>query len=262
VAAVLGNTLNYSIGRAIGPAAFSGRYRFLKQEYLRRTEEFFLRYGAMAVFLSRFMPIIRTFAPFVAGVGRMPAARLSPYERMRIWHESVAPTDRAALVFDAAEAGEPNLGYIIESRLVQAALLDAALTAGVHIEAGEFVALRMADDAAHIETSSGALAARLVIGADGARSRVREASSSRIRSLNSGARPKASRWPTKCSRRILPASGRPTNTQADGRRNHSTSSTFATIWNRFNGTSSLQRPRFRKKSRAQPARSTWRPISS
>jgi 2-octaprenylphenol hydroxylase len=106
---------------------------------------------------------------------RMPAARLSPYERMRIWHESVAPTDRAALLFDAAEAGEPNLGYIIESRLVQAALLDAALAAGVHIDAGEFVSLRMADDAAHIETSSGALAARLVIGADGARSRVREA---------------------------------------------------------------------------------------
>jgi membrane-associated protein len=79
VAAVLGNTLNYSIGRAIGPAAFSGRYRLLRQEYLRRTEEFFLRYGAMAVFLSRFMPIIRTFAPFVAGVGRMPAARFLAY---------------------------------------------------------------------------------------------------------------------------------------------------------------------------------------
>jgi membrane-associated protein len=78
-AAVLGNTVNYSIGRAIGPAAFSGRHRFLKQVYLRRTEEFFVRYGALAVFLSRFMPIIRTFAPFVAGVGRMPAARFLAY---------------------------------------------------------------------------------------------------------------------------------------------------------------------------------------
>ena len=71
VAAVLGNTLNYSIGRAIGPPAFSGRYRLLKVEYLHRTEDFFKNYGAMAVALSRFMPIIRTFAPFVAGVGRM-----------------------------------------------------------------------------------------------------------------------------------------------------------------------------------------------
>lgn len=72
VAAVLGNTLNYSIGRAIGPPAFSGRYRLLKVEYLHRTEDFFKQHGAMAVALSRFMPIIRTFAPFVAGVGRMP----------------------------------------------------------------------------------------------------------------------------------------------------------------------------------------------
>ena len=74
-AAVLGNTVNYGIGRWIGPPAFSGRYRLLKVEYLRRTEEFFLRHGGLAIFLSRFMPIIRTCAPFVAGVGRMPYAR-------------------------------------------------------------------------------------------------------------------------------------------------------------------------------------------
>lgn len=72
VAAVLGNTVNYSIGRAIGPPAFSGRYRLLKVEYLRRTEEFFRRHGAMAIVVSRFVPIIRTCAPFVAGVGQMP----------------------------------------------------------------------------------------------------------------------------------------------------------------------------------------------
>ena len=79
IAAVLGNTVNYAIGRAIGPPAFSGRYRLLKVEYLRRTEEFFQRHGGMAVALSRFMPIIRTFAPFVAGVGRMPYARFLGY---------------------------------------------------------------------------------------------------------------------------------------------------------------------------------------
>src|ERR1700682_3887962 len=75
IAAVLGNTVNYSIGRAIGPPAFSGRYRLLKVQYLRRTEEFFRRHGAMAILVSRFVPIIRTCAPFVAGVGRMPYAR-------------------------------------------------------------------------------------------------------------------------------------------------------------------------------------------
>ena len=79
LAAVLGNTLNYGIGRWIGPAAFSGRYRLLKVEYLRHTESFFTRYGPLAVTLSRFMPIIRTCAPFVAGVGRMPYARFLAY---------------------------------------------------------------------------------------------------------------------------------------------------------------------------------------
>jgi membrane-associated protein len=79
IAAVLGNTVNYSIGRFIGPAAFTGRYRLLKVEYLRRTEEFFARYGGMAIFLSRFMPIIRTFMPFVAGIGHMPYARFQSY---------------------------------------------------------------------------------------------------------------------------------------------------------------------------------------
>ena len=78
-AAVLGNTANYSIGRALGPPAFSGRYRLLKLEHLRRTEVFFLRHGAMTIVLSRFIPIVRTFAPFVAGVGRMPYARFQAY---------------------------------------------------------------------------------------------------------------------------------------------------------------------------------------
>lgn len=78
-AAVLGNTVNYSIGRAIGPPAFSGRYRLLRVEYLRRTEEFFHRHGGVAIVLSRFVPIIRTCAPFVAGVGRMPYARFLVY---------------------------------------------------------------------------------------------------------------------------------------------------------------------------------------
>lgn len=78
-AAILGNTLNYSIGRWIGPPAFSGRYRFLKLEYLRRTEEFFARWGGMTIVLSRFVPIVRTFAPFVAGVGHMRYPRFQAY---------------------------------------------------------------------------------------------------------------------------------------------------------------------------------------
>ena len=75
VAAILGNTLNYSIGRAIGPPRLQRPLRFLKVDYLRRTEAFFQKYGGMTIVVSRFMPIVRTFAPFVAGVGRMPYAR-------------------------------------------------------------------------------------------------------------------------------------------------------------------------------------------
>jgi membrane-associated protein len=79
VAAVAGNTTNYHIGRWIGPAAFNGKIRFLKVEYLRRTEAFFLKYGSMTIVSSRFVPILRTCAPFVAGIGRMPYARFQAY---------------------------------------------------------------------------------------------------------------------------------------------------------------------------------------
>jgi membrane-associated protein len=75
LAAVAGNSLNYAIGRRIGRAAFSGDYAFIRVEYLRRTERYFERYGALTVLLSLFIPIIRTFSPFVAGIGRMPLAR-------------------------------------------------------------------------------------------------------------------------------------------------------------------------------------------
>jgi membrane-associated protein len=70
-AAVLGNETNYRIGSYIGPRAFSGQFRWLKQKYLYKTQAFYEKHGGMAIVLSRFLPIIRTFAPFVAGIGRM-----------------------------------------------------------------------------------------------------------------------------------------------------------------------------------------------
>jgi membrane-associated protein len=78
-AAILGNTTNYSVGRHLGQYAFSGRFRFINRDYLRRTEEWFARYGSMTIVLSRFVPIVRTFAPFVAGIGRMPYGRFQAY---------------------------------------------------------------------------------------------------------------------------------------------------------------------------------------
>ena len=78
-AAIAGNSLNYAIGRGLGQQAFSGRYRFVKLSHLQRTQDYFRRHGGLTVLLSRFMPIIRTFAPFVAGIGRMPYTRFQVF---------------------------------------------------------------------------------------------------------------------------------------------------------------------------------------
>jgi len=75
VAAVLGDTVNYWIGKKIGPRAFNQDMRFLKREYLEKTQQFYDKHGGKTIILARFVPIVRTFAPFVAGVGTMNYGR-------------------------------------------------------------------------------------------------------------------------------------------------------------------------------------------
>lgn len=75
VAAISGNTVNYTIGRYIGPRVFSMNLRFLDRNALMRTHAFYEKHGGKTIVMSRFIPVIRTFAPFVAGVADMRLAR-------------------------------------------------------------------------------------------------------------------------------------------------------------------------------------------
>lgn len=83
IAAILGDAVNYSIGRAMGPKVFhSETSRLLNKQHLEKAQAFYQKYGGKAIFLARFLPIVRTFAPFVAGIGKM--------DRVRFWMFNVS----------------------------------------------------------------------------------------------------------------------------------------------------------------------------
>jgi len=77
VAAVLGDAVNYSVGHYLGERAYN--IKWIKREYLDKTHAFFEKHGGKAIFLARFVPIVRTFAPFVAGIGRMSYRYFATY---------------------------------------------------------------------------------------------------------------------------------------------------------------------------------------
>lgn len=80
IAAILGDTVNYHLGYALGPRVLRGETsRWLNRKHLERTQEFFEQYGGKTIILARFIPIVRTFAPFVAGVGAMRYPRFLAY---------------------------------------------------------------------------------------------------------------------------------------------------------------------------------------
>lgn len=79
VAAIIGDALNYSIGNYIGPKAFSGQIKWLRKDHLEKTHGFYEKHGGKTIIIARFIPIIRTFAPFVAGIGAMTYRKFFSY---------------------------------------------------------------------------------------------------------------------------------------------------------------------------------------
>jgi 2-polyprenylphenol 6-hydroxylase len=113
---------------------------------------------------------------------RLDAARLCAYERMRVWHESMAATSEAALCFDAADIGEPNLGFIAENGALLRACIDSFRAAGGTLISCQLAAAVISAEGARLECSDGrGMTARLVVGADGAQSLVRECAGLKVR---------------------------------------------------------------------------------
>jgi membrane-associated protein len=112
IAAVLGDWLNYTIGDYIGPKAFSGKYRLLKKEYLEKTQNFYEKHGGKTIIYARFIPIIRTFAPFIAGVGTMSYSRFASYNVIGglLWVTSFLFIGYA---FGGLEVIKKNFTYVI-----------------------------------------------------------------------------------------------------------------------------------------------------
>ena len=112
VAAIIGDTVNYWVGAFIGPRAFTGEVRWLKKEYLDRTHAFYEKHGGKTIILARFIPIIRTFAPFVAGVGAMTYSRFILYNVVGgiVW---VTLFVLAGYYFGNLPAVRENFAYVI-----------------------------------------------------------------------------------------------------------------------------------------------------
>lgn len=125
-AAILGDNVNYAVGRWIGPRVFDRDSRWIRKEYLLRTQAFYDRYGPVTVVIGRFIPIVRTFAPFLAGVAGMHYPRFLAYEIFGsiLWISSLC---YAGYLFGTIPWVKANLSFIIVG-IVVVSLIPAVLT--------------------------------------------------------------------------------------------------------------------------------------
>lgn len=113
IAAVLGDAVNYHIGKFVGPKVFDPKYsRIFKPEYLERTHKFYERYGGKTIIIARFVPIVRTFAPFLAGVGTMSYAKFGLYNitGAALWVGLITP---AGYFFGAIPVVQNNFSLVV-----------------------------------------------------------------------------------------------------------------------------------------------------
>ena len=113
VAAILGDSVNYAIGRYVGPKAYSRTdSRWFKQEHLRQTQAFYDKYGGFTIIIGRFVPIVRTFAPFLAGVAQMSYPRFLAYNVVGgiVW---IASLVYAGYLFGNIPWVKDNLTFIV-----------------------------------------------------------------------------------------------------------------------------------------------------
>jgi len=126
VAAVLGDSVNYAIGHWIGPRVFEHDHRWIHREHLHKTQAFYDRYGAVTIIIGRFVPIVRTFAPFLAGVAGMAYARFLAYNIIGgvLWISSLV---YAGYLFGNIPWVKSNLTLIVVL-IVIVSVLPAAVT--------------------------------------------------------------------------------------------------------------------------------------
>lgn len=112
VAAIAGDSVNYFLGTVFGARAFKEDARILKMDYLRRTQDFFAKYGGKTIVIARFVPIVRTYAPFVAGMARMDYPRFLRYNVSGgvLW---IVLFVIAGYLFGAIPFVEENFGLVI-----------------------------------------------------------------------------------------------------------------------------------------------------